>query len=96
MGNIRWYLAIAAVCLAPGLGLTQQPPPQAPNMTFFVTSVGSGKGADLGGLEGADTHCQALATSAGAGGKTWHAYLSTQAGDNTPAVHARDRIGTGP
>src|SRR5215475_15148562 len=71
----------------------QQPPPQSPDMTFFVTSTGLGKGADLGGLEGADRHCQALAQAAGAGGKTWRAYLSTQ-GDG--AVNARDRIGKGP
>jgi len=62
-------------------------------MTFFVTSVGSGKGADLGGLEGADRHCQALAQAAGAGAKTWHAYLSTQ---GAGAVNAKDRIGKGP
>jgi hypothetical protein len=62
-------------------------------MTFFVTSVGSGKGADLGGLEGADRHCQSLASAVGAGGKQWRAYLSTQ-GPN--AVNARDRIGRGP
>ena len=52
---------------------------QQANMTFFVTSVGSGKGADLGGLAGADQHCQRLAQAAGAGSHTWHAYLSTQA-----------------
>jgi hypothetical protein len=62
-------------------------------MTFFVTSVGIGKGADLGGLQGADRHCQSLARAAGAGGKTWHAYLSTQ---GSGAVNARDRIGKGP
>jgi hypothetical protein len=66
---------------------------QQSNMTFFVTSQGVGKGADLGGLEGADKHCQSLAQAAGAGGHTWHAYLSTQ-GDG--AVNARDRIGKGP
>jgi hypothetical protein len=64
-------------------------------MTFFVTSVGSGKGADTGGLAGADAHCQQLAQSAGAGG-TWHAYMSTQAANGQPAVNARDRIGKGP
>jgi len=70
---------------------------QAPRpMSFFVTSVGLGKGADLGGLAGADAHCQQLAAAAGGGGKTWHAYLSTQAKDGQPAVNARDRIGTGP
>lgn len=74
----------------------QQQPPQAPNMTFFVTSVGPGRGADLGGLEGADSYCQQLASRAGAGNKTWRAYLSTQASDGKPAINARDRIGTGP
>jgi hypothetical protein len=66
---------------------------QQSDMTFFITSTGSGKGADLGGLEGADKHCQQLAQAAGAGSKTWHAYLSTQ-GDK--AVNARERIGNGP
>ncbi|WP_293866166.1 hypothetical protein [uncultured Alsobacter sp.] len=66
---------------------------QAADMTFFVTSTGSGKGADLGGLTGADQICQTLAASVGAGGKTWRAYLSTQ---GAGAVNARDRIGTGP
>jgi hypothetical protein len=69
--------------------------PPAP-MTFFVTSVGLGNGANLGGLAGADAHCQKLATAAGAGNKTWRAYLSTQAKDGQPAVNARDRIGKGP
>jgi hypothetical protein len=63
------------------------------DMTFFITSQGSGKGADFGGLAGADRHCQMLASAAGAGGHTWHAYLSTQ---GAGAVNARDRIGTGP
>jgi hypothetical protein len=62
-------------------------------MTFFVTSVPIGKGGNLGGLAGADAHCQALATAAGAGGRTWRAYLSTQGAN---AVNARDRIGKGP
>ena len=65
----------------------------AAGMTFFVTSTGSGKGADFGGLAGADRHCQSLAAAAGAGGHTWHAYLSTQ---GPGAVNARDRIGAGP
>ena len=70
---------------------------QQANMTFFITSEGSGKGGDLGGLAGADAHCQALATAAGAGaGKTWHAYLSTNAAAQGGAVNARDRIGKGP
>jgi hypothetical protein len=63
------------------------------NMTFFVTSVGPGNGAGLGGLEGADRHCQSLATPVGAGGKQWRAYLSTQ---GSGALNARDRIGRGP
>jgi hypothetical protein len=61
--------------------------------TFFVTSAGSGKGADLGGLDGADKHCRSLAQAAGASGKTWRAYLSTQ---GSGAVNAKDRIGKGP
>jgi hypothetical protein len=72
----------------------QQPPQQPPQpMSFFVTSVGKGDGANLGGLAGADAHCQALAAAAGRGGATWHAYLSTQ---GSGAVNARDRIGSGP
>jgi hypothetical protein len=66
---------------------------QQTTMSFFITSVGSGKGADLGGIAGADAHCQNLAKAAGAGAKTWHAYLSTQ---GAGAVNARDRIGKGP
>jgi hypothetical protein len=72
-----------------------QPPPPQP-MSFFVTSAGSGKGADLGGLAGADRICQTLASAAGAGSKTWHAYLSAAAAGGQPAVNARDRIGAGP
>ena len=66
---------------------------QQANMSFFVTSVGPGKDADLGGLAGADRHCQQLAQAAGAGGKTWRAYLSTQ---GAGAANARDRVGKGP
>lgn len=69
---------------------------QSPSMSFFITSVGSGKGGDLGGLEGADRHCQNLAQAAGAGARTWRAYLSTQAAGGGPAVDARDRVGRGP
>jgi hypothetical protein len=73
-------------------------PPSPADMTFFVTSTGLGKGGDLGGLEGADQHCQALAKAAGGGQRTWRAYLSTQASAlNDPNfVNARDRIGAGP
>ncbi len=93
-------IAIAAsaalVTLGPTAGHAQQAAPQSPNMTFFVTSTGPGKGADLGGLAGADRQCQTLAEGAGAGGKTWHAYLSTQAEGGAQAINARDRIGKGP
>ena len=65
-------------------------------MTFFVSSTGSGKGADFGGLAGADGHCQSLATAVGAEKRTWRAYLSTSATRSSPTQHARDRIGTGP
>jgi hypothetical protein len=77
------------VCMAL-LGAAQA---QQANMSFFVTSVGEANGADFGGLAGADKHCQQLAGTAGAGGKTWHAYLSTQ---GAGAANARDRIGKGP
>ncbi len=76
-----------------GLGASSAADAQQGNMSFFVTSAAIGKGADLGGLEGADKHCQSLAQAAGASGKTWHAYLSTQ---GSGAVNARDRIGRGP
>src|SRR6266550_6627914 len=82
------------------LAVAQEPVPrnagQQHPMTFFVTSVGMGKGADLGGLAGADAHCRALALAVGADNRTWHAYLSTQASGNQPTVNARDRIGQGP
>lgn len=86
-------------CLAlSSLAFAQQAPAQAPAqpLSFFVTSVGLGKGADLGGLAGADAHCQQLATAAGSSKKVWRAYLSTQALDGQPAINARDRIGQGP
>jgi hypothetical protein len=78
------------------LALAQQNASEQHPMTFFVTSAGMGKGADLGGLAGADAHCQTLANAVGAGNHTWHAYLSTQAKNGQPAVNARDRIGQGP
>ena len=65
-------------------------------MSFFVTSVGSGNGANLGGLAGADKHCQTLAAAVGQGNRTWRAYLSAAAAAGQPAVNARDRIGKGP
>lgn len=69
---------------------------QSPDMTFFITSAGPGDGANLGGLEGADHHCQALAEAAGFGDLSWHAYLSATPSDGGAAVNARDRIGGGP
>ena len=72
-------------------------------MSFFITSTGAGDGANLGGIEGADEHCQDLADDAGAGNRTWRAYLSATGRvnyknpeDNTPSIHARDRIGKVP
>jgi hypothetical protein len=96
-------LAFAAAALVPmalsgDLQAQQAPPqpPQFPNMTFFITSTGGPNGANFGGVEGADKHCQALAAKAGAGAKTWRAYLSVQANGGAKAVNARDRIGNGP
>lgn len=88
--------ALLGAVLALGFAGGAQAQGSAGEMTFFVTSVGSGKGADLGGLEGADRHCQQLAQAAGAGSRTWRAYLSAQAMGGQPAVNARDRIGRGP
>jgi hypothetical protein len=85
----------SAALLTLGLGSGAQAQ-QSSEMTFFVTSAGPGNGADLGGLEGADQHCQQLAEAVGAGGRTWRAYLSTQAAGGEPAINARDRIGQGP
>jgi hypothetical protein len=100
MSTKRHTIPLAIAAIAPLLLsvelLAQQPPPQFPNMTFFITSTGGPKGADYGGIAGADAHCQALAAKAGAGTKTWRAYLSTQAIDGAVAVNARDRIGKGP
>jgi hypothetical protein len=87
-------LATLAVIALPAHGAAQQQQPEP--MGFFITSVGPGNGGDLGGLEGADAHCQSLAAAAGAGNRTWRAYLSTQAATDATAVNARDRIGSGP
>jgi hypothetical protein len=86
------YWLVVSVALA-GLGSFGGARTFAADMSFFVSSAGSGKGADLGGLEGADRICKTLAGAVGAGGKTWRAYLSTQ---GAGAVNARDRIGAGP
>ena len=92
---------ISRVCFIPAAAafavLAAQPAQaQSADTSFFVTSTGIGNGANLGGLAGADNYCQTLAQAAGAGAKTWRAYLSTQAADGAPAVNARDRIGKGP
>jgi hypothetical protein len=90
-------IAALAFCAASELG-AQAPAQQQPQqpMSFFVTSAGKGDGANLGGLPGADAHCQTLAQAAGGGAKTWRAYLSASAAQGQPPVNARDRIGSGP
>ncbi len=93
-GTLQIGIGAALALLA--IGTVGAAHAQTSSMTFFITSVGSGKGADFGGLAGADKHCQTLAAAAGAGAKTWHAYLSTQASGSSPAVNAKDRIGKGP
>jgi len=90
----RACLVIAAVSI--GSAIAQPAHAQGAGTTFFLTSTGIGNGGNLGGLAGADNYCQTLAQAAGAGAKTWRAYLSTQAADGAPAVNARDRIGKGP
>ncbi len=94
----RLSLALAAfLCLgSTAQAQLQSQPPQPGDMTFFVTSIGPGRGGDLGGLAGADAHCRALAVAAGLGPAEWRAYLSTSATPTGPAVNARDRIGRGP
>ena len=98
----RHLTTIAIALLLAGSGVTlqaqqpQQPQQPAMPMSFFVTSVGPGNGGNLGGLAGADKHCQQLAAAAGAGNRMWRAYLSTTAAGATPNVNARDRIGRGP
>ncbi len=91
--TLRYAGSIALLAL--GACAPMAPSTPQGKMTFFVTSVNPGKGADLGGLTGADAHCQALASAVGAGNRTWRAYLSTTNGGQ-PAVAARDRIGSGP
>ncbi len=95
MKNVTLITSLAAVVCSSTL-IAQQQKQAPPPMSFFVTSVGVGDGANLGGLAGADAHCQKLAAAVGAGDRTWHAYLSTSASDGKPAVNARDRIGAGP
>ena len=93
--TFRTALPLVTAAALIGLGLAASQAQQA-GMTFFVSSVGSGKGADLGGLEGADAHCAALAKAAGATATNWHAYLSTTEPGGAAGVDARDRIGKGP
>lgn len=93
---MRYAVVAGAVLLGAAAAVAQQGPPQFPDMTFFVTSKGTGDAGNLGGLDGADKHCQTLATAAGAGAKTWRAYLSTQGTGGAAAADARDRIGKGP
>ena len=85
---------VAAVALALGACASMQS--QREGMSFFVTSTGSGKGADLGGLDGADRHCQSLARATGSKDRNWRAYLSATGSGGYPSVNARDRIGRGP
>ena len=94
MTKTKLGMVAAVVLLLLGWGAGAQTQPSG--MTFFITSAGSGKGADLGGLAGADRLCQSLAAAAGAGKRTWRAYLSTTVSGGSPAVNARDRIGKGP
>jgi len=89
--RVASLIILVAAAFLPGTAGAQQA-----DMTFFVTSAGKGNGADLGGLEGADAHCAALAKAAGAKATVWHAYLSTTAPAGDAGVNARDRIGKGP
>jgi hypothetical protein len=93
--TFRTALPLVTAAALIGLGLAASQAQQA-GMTYFVSSVGSGKGADLGGLDGADAHCAALAKAAGATAAAWHAYLSTTEPGGAAGVNARDRIGKGP
>lgn len=91
----RWTLLACAAGVSVLAACGSMSAPKS-GMSFFVTSAGPGKGGDLGGLAGADKQCQTLASTAGAGGRKWRAYLSTQPVPGQPGVNARDRIGTGP
>jgi hypothetical protein len=98
--TLKATILAALLCSSSALMAQAQTPPPSKtaqsDATFFVTSIGLGKGADLGGLPGADQHCQALAKTANLKHKNWHAYLSTTASAGASAVNARDRIGSGP
>jgi len=97
--SIKASIAVVGMLIGAGSSTGQaQQQPQAPPqpMGFFITSVGTGNGGNLGGLVGADKHCQTLAAAAGAGNRQWRAYLSAAAAGGQPAVYARERIGSGP
>ena len=94
--RILLILSLVLALVPVPTGLDGQESAPAPPMTFFITSVGRGFGGNLGGLRGADAHCQQLANAAGRGDRTWAAYLSAPGADGAPVVHARDRIGAGP
>lgn len=96
MKNFTGIIAPAAAFAVIALMSAQPAQAQSAATSFFVTSNGIGNGGNLGGLAGADNQCQTLAQAAGAGAKTWRAYLSTQEADGKPAINARDRIGKGP
>jgi len=96
MSKAKTGCALISLAVLAAMGISGCADPQQNRMTFFVTSVGSGKGADLGGLAGADQHCQSLAQAVGAGNRTWRAYLSTASTATTPGINAIDRIGRGP
>jgi hypothetical protein len=97
LARIALRVPFAVAVVAPVTLIAAQPArAQSADTSFFVTSTGIGNGGNLGGLAGADNQCQTLAQAAGAGAKTWRAYLSIQAADGKPAVNARDRIGKGP
>src|SRR6476660_9336980 len=98
MRKTAYFFGVVGFCILSSCLVIAQNAPKDPPipMSFFITSAGPGDGGNLGGLAGADAQCRKLATAAGAGNKTWRAYLSTQAATNEPAVNARDRIGRGP
>src|SRR5262245_11228836 len=95
MALTKW-MAVAVFVVVMAAMASFQVSAQQNQMSFFVTSAGSGNGANLGGLAGADKICQTLGAAAGGKAKTWHAYLSAKAGSGQPAVNAKDRIGNGP
>ena len=96
MSHLRLVLIGSMVSILSTSPAFAQEGAEKEKMNFFLTSVGVGDGADLGGIAGADAHCQSLAAAAGAGGQTWRAYLSTDGRDGKPVINARERIGTGP